>query len=96
MRATHRLLNLAVSDDLQLTPAAAFDGAGLAGRNAAEAPLGMPGRLGYLLAARRHLISAAVLYARFILIAVTAGVTSMGLSMLQVVRFASMTFLQAR
>ncbi len=43
----------------------------------------------------RRLISAAVLYARFILIAVTAGITTYGVyQMLQVVRFASMTFLQ--
>jgi membrane glycosyltransferase len=43
----------------------------------------------------RRLISAAVLYARFILVAVTVGVTTYGVyQMLQVVRFASMTFLQ--
>jgi len=43
----------------------------------------------------RRLISDAVLYARFILIAVTVGVTTYGVyQMLQVVRFASMTFLQ--
>ena len=40
-------------------------------------------------------IAAAVLYARFILITVTIGVTTYGVyQMLQVVRFASMTFLQ--
>ena len=40
-------------------------------------------------------ISSAVLYARFILIAVTLGVTTYGVyQMLQAVRFASMTFLQ--
>ena len=43
----------------------------------------------------RRLISDAVLYARFILIAVTVGVTTYGVyQMLQVVRFASMTLLQ--
>ncbi len=40
----------------------------------------------------RHASGAAVLYARFILIAVTVGVTTYGVyQMLQVVRFASMT-----
>jgi len=43
----------------------------------------------------RHLVSAAVLYARFILISVTLGVTTYGVyQMLQAVRFFSMTFLQ--
>ncbi|HEY2682863.1 MAG TPA: glucans biosynthesis glucosyltransferase MdoH [Steroidobacteraceae bacterium] len=42
-----------------------------------------------------HWISFAVLYARFILIVVTLGVTTYGVyQMLQAVRFASMTFLQ--
>ena len=42
-----------------------------------------------------QLISSAVLYARFILVAVTLGVTTYGVyQMLQAVRFASMTFLQ--
>ena len=46
-------------------------------------------------APRRHLISPEVLYARFILIVVTLGVTTYGIyQMLQVVRFASMTLLQ--
>jgi len=62
-----------------------------------EAPMGMPAQdLRYRpWRTERHLISAAVLYARFILVAVTVGVTTYGVyQMLQVVRFASMTFLQ--
>jgi membrane glycosyltransferase len=62
-----------------------------------EAPLNMPAQdLRYKpWRHERRLISAAVLYARFILIAVTVGVTTYGVyQMLQVVRFASMTFLQ--
>src|SRR5271163_4231667 len=62
-----------------------------------EAPLSMPAQdLRYKpWRHERRLISAAVLYARFILIAVTIGVTTYGIyQMLQVVRFASMTFLQ--
>jgi membrane glycosyltransferase len=63
----------------------------------AEAPLGMPAQdLRYKPPVReRHGWSAAVLYARFILVAVTIGVTTYGVyQMLQVVRFASMTLLQ--
>jgi membrane glycosyltransferase len=62
-----------------------------------EAPLAMPAQdLGYNPKRRgRGLISAAVLYARFILLSVTIGVTTYGVyQMLQVVRFASMTVLQ--
>jgi membrane glycosyltransferase len=62
-----------------------------------EAPLSMPAQdLRYKpWRHERHLISSAVLYARFILVAVTVGVTTYGIyQMLQVVRFASMTFLQ--
>src|ERR1700732_5592189 len=62
-----------------------------------EAPMGMPAQDLHYKPWRneRHLISGAVLYARFILIAVTVGVTTYGVyQMLQVVRFASMTFLQ--
>ena len=83
--------------DLQLTPADAFDSGDSPGGMPPEAPLGMPAQdLSYLpWRHERHLISATVLYARFILIAVTAGVTIYGVyQMLQVVRFASMTFLQ--
>ena len=83
--------------DLKLTPAAAFERADAPGAMPPEAPLGMPaqdlsynpGRLG------AGGMSSAVLYARFILIAVTIGVTTYGVyQMLQVVRFASMTLLQ--
>ena len=83
--------------DLQLTPAAAFDSSDSPGGMPPEAPLGMPAQdLSYLSWRKeRRMIPAAVLYARFILIAVTAGVTIYGVyQMLQVVRFASMTFLQ--
>jgi membrane glycosyltransferase len=62
-----------------------------------EAPLDMPPQdLRYKPARRRRLgAGAAVLYARFILVAVTVGVTTYGVyQMLQVVRFASMTVLQ--
>ncbi|HEY2146125.1 MAG TPA: glucans biosynthesis glucosyltransferase MdoH [Steroidobacteraceae bacterium] len=62
-----------------------------------EAPLSMPSQdLSYNPRRRaRHLISAAVLYARFILLSVTIGVVTYGVyQMLQIVRFASMTILQ--
>jgi membrane glycosyltransferase len=62
-----------------------------------EAPLGMPAQdLRYKpWRLRGGGISGAVLYARFILLVVTIGVTTYGIyQMLQVVRFASMTFLQ--
>src|ERR1700733_1786564 len=83
--------------DLQLNPAAAFESSDPPGGMPPEAPMGMPAQdLSYLpWRHERRLISAAVLYARFILIAVTIGVTTYGVyQMLQVVRFASMTFLQ--
>jgi membrane glycosyltransferase len=81
--------------DAQLAPAC--DDATPPGGMPPEAPLGMPAQdLRYKpWRTERHLISAAVLYARFILVAVTVGVTTYGVyQMLQVVRFASMTFLQ--
>ena len=59
--------------------------------------MGMPAQdLSYKpLRHERRMVSAAVLYARFILAAVTVGVTTYGVyQMLQVVRFASMTLLQ--
>jgi membrane glycosyltransferase len=62
-----------------------------------EAPLGMPAQdLRYRHSKRqREPTSAAVLYARFIVVAVAIGVTTYGIyQMLQVVRFASMTVLQ--
>jgi len=82
--------------DLKLTPAQTFEREGPGGMPP-EAPLGMPAQ------DLRHTpgrlagggISGAVLYARFILVAVTVGVTTYGVyQMLQVVRFASMTLLQ--
>jgi membrane glycosyltransferase len=83
--------------DLQLAPAAARDDTTPPGGMPPEAPLGMPVQdLRYRpWRTERRLISGAVLYARFILVAVTVGVTTYGVyQMLQVVRFASMTFLQ--
>src|SRR5450631_4887110 len=83
--------------DLQLTPAAAFESRTAPGGMPPEEPLGMPAQdLRYKpWRHERRLISDAVLYARFILIAVTVGVTTYGVyQMLQVVRFASMTLLQ--
>src|SRR5271168_869670 len=88
---------MAVSMDLKLTSAAEFGRADAPGAMPPEAPLGMPaqdlshnpGRL------PGSGISSAVLYARFILIAVTIGVTTYGVyQMLQAVRFFSMTILQ--
>jgi membrane glycosyltransferase len=83
--------------DLHLAAAAALDGGALSGCMPPEAPVGMPAQdLRYKpWRLERRRISNAVLYARFILIAVTFGVTTYGVyQMLQVVRFASMTFLQ--
>jgi membrane glycosyltransferase len=82
--------------DLDLSPSPATERAAPGGMPP-EAPMGMPEQdLSYKPRRReRHAISAAVLYARFILLAVTIGVTTYGVyQMLQVVRFASMTFLQ--
>ncbi len=83
--------------DHQLNSAAAVESSALPGAMPPEAPLSMPAQdLRYKpWRHNRQLISAAVLYARFIVIAVTVGVTTYGVyQMLQVVRFASMTFLQ--
>jgi membrane glycosyltransferase len=82
--------------DLQLNTSAAFE-TGSPGGMPPEAPMSMPPQdLNYKSwRTGRHLISADVLYARFILIVVTVGVTTYGIyQMLQVVRFASMTLLQ--
>jgi membrane glycosyltransferase len=82
--------------DLQLSANVASERA-TSGGMPPEAPMDMPAQdLSYKpLRHERHLVSAAVLYARFILLAVTVGVTTYGVyQMLQVVRFASMTFLQ--
>ena len=83
--------------DLQLNPAAPFESPDAPGAMPPEAPLSMPAQDLRFKPWRteRQLISAAVLYARFILIVVTIGVTTYGVyQMLQVVRFASMTLLQ--
>src|SRR3984893_7430663 len=83
--------------DIQLTPAAPVESSSPEGGMPPEAPMAMPAqdlrykpwREGW------QRIAAAVLYARFILITVTIGVTTYGVyQMLQAVRFASMTFLQ--
>jgi membrane glycosyltransferase len=83
--------------DPQLSSAEVYDSNSPSGGMPPEAPMGMPAQDLHYKPWRneRHLISDAVLYARFILIAVTVGVTTYGVyQMLQVVRFASMTFLQ--
>src|SRR5271155_1462933 len=77
-------------------PAAAQEGAARGGMPA-ESPLDMPPQdLDYKPVRRgRWMPSSATLYARFILLTVTGGVTIYGVyQMLQVVRFASMTLLQ--
>jgi membrane glycosyltransferase len=82
--------------DLQLN-AAALERRPASGGMPPEAPLDMPPQdLRYAPSRRaQKRSSAAVLYARFILLAVTVGVTTYGVyQMLQVVRFASMTVLQ--
>src|ERR1700685_1026184 len=82
--------------DLQLNTSAAFE-TDSPGGMPPEAPVSMPPQdlRHKSWRTERHLISPEVLYARFILIAVTIGVTTYGVyQMLQVVRFASMTLLQ--
>src|SRR5271156_673168 len=82
--------------DLQLNTDAAFESDSPGGMPP-EAPVSMPPQdLHYKpWRTQRHLISPEVLYARFILIVVTVGVTTYGVyQMLQVVRFASATLLQ--
>jgi membrane glycosyltransferase len=72
-------------------------GLGSAGGMPVEAPLAMPAQdLRYKPSRRAQgRVGYAVLYARFILIAITVGVSTYGVyQMLQVVRFASMTVLQ--
>jgi membrane glycosyltransferase len=84
-------MDLLVSRELPFEPGAA------AGGMPPEAPLSMPPQdLRYRpYRPERQAIPLAVLYARFILIAVTLGVTTYGVyQMLQAVRFFSMTFLQ--
>jgi membrane glycosyltransferase len=87
---------MVVSMDLQLNPAA-FEGRIATGGMPPERPLDMPPQDLRYKPSRRggHRPRASVLYARFILAAVTLGVTTYGVyQMLQVVRFASMTVLQ--
>jgi membrane glycosyltransferase len=83
--------------DVQLNPAVSFERRASAGGMPPDAPLGMPAQdLRYKPSHReRYRITSAVLYARFILITVTLGVTTYGVyQMLQAVRFFSMTILQ--
>jgi membrane glycosyltransferase len=83
--------------DLHLNPSVALEPAFGSGGMPPEDPLRMPPQdLRYRPSRReRQPAGAAVLYARFILAAVTLGVTTYGVyQMLQVVRFASMTLLQ--
>ncbi|GAC1300963.1 MAG: glucans biosynthesis glucosyltransferase MdoH [Steroidobacteraceae bacterium] len=82
--------------DPQLSPAA-FEPRESSGGMPPENPLAMPPQdLSYKPPRRATRgLSAAVLYARFILVSVSIGVTTYGVyQMLQVVRFASMTVLQ--
>src|SRR5258706_908831 len=94
---------MAVSMDLRLNPAREHSPAGAlearagSGGRPPENRLDMPPQeLRYTPGRRgRHGPDAAVLYARFILVTITCGVTIYGVyQMLQVVRFASMTLLQ--
>ena len=83
--------------DSQLNSAAALEPHAASGGMPPENPLYMPPQeLRYKPSQReRHRAGAAVLYARFILVTITVGVTTYGIyQMLQVVRFASMTVLQ--
>jgi membrane glycosyltransferase len=83
--------------DLRLNSALAFEPRAASGGMPPEVPLDMPAQdLRYKPPRRnRRWSGAAVLYARFILVTVTVGVTTYGVyQMLQVVRFASMTLLQ--
>src|ERR1700687_2663458 len=87
---------MVVSMDPQLNPVAPVEPRA-AGGMPPESRLAMPPQdLRYPPSRReRHAAGAAVLYARFILVTVTVGVTIFGVyQMLQVVRFASMTLLQ--
>ncbi|MGC1521309.1 MAG: glucans biosynthesis glucosyltransferase MdoH, partial [Steroidobacteraceae bacterium] len=86
-----------MKQDPQPDPAAAHEADTARGGMPAESPLEMPPQdLGYKPVRRgRRLPGSATLYARFILLTVTLGVTIYGVyQMLQVVRFASMTLLQ--
>ena len=83
--------------DAQLNPAPEFERRPASGGMPRENPLQMPPQdLRYKPSRReRRGAGAAVLYARFILVTISVGVTTYGVyQMLQVVRFASMTLLQ--
>ena len=83
-------------DATQLNPAAALETPAASGGMPPESRLDMPPQdLSYKPARQWHMPGSAVLYARFIVVTITIGVTTYGVyQMLQVVRFASMTFLQ--
>jgi membrane glycosyltransferase len=90
-------MDLRLNPHLQLNPEAPFEARAGSGGMPPESPLEMPPQeLRYQPPRRgRHRPGAAVLYARFILMTITCGVTTYGVyQMLQVVRFASMTLLQ--
>jgi membrane glycosyltransferase len=83
--------------DRNLNSAVVYQHVGASGGMPPEAPLAMPQQdLRYKPSRRtRQRSTAAALFARFILIATTLGVSTYGIyQMLQVVRFASMTLLQ--
>jgi membrane glycosyltransferase len=86
-----------LNPELQLVTAAALEARAASGGMPPESPLDMrPQELRYRPLRRSgRRLTAAVLYARFILLTITLGVTVYGVyQMLQVVRFASMTLLQ--
>src|SRR5258706_5609691 len=90
-------MDLRLNPHLQVNPAAPFEARVGSGGMPRERPLDMrPQDLLYQPPRRGRLWpDAAVLYARFILVTITFGVTIYGVyQMLQVVRFASMTPLQ--
>src|SRR6202140_3624662 len=90
-------MDLRLNPNLQLNPAAPLEARAGSGGMPPESPLDMrPQDLRYQPPRRgRRAPGAAVLYARFILLTITFGVTIYGVyQMLQVVRFASMTLLQ--
>src|SRR6266404_1615705 len=90
-------MDLRLNPHPQLNPAAPFEARVGSGGMPPESPLDMrPQDLSYQPPRRgRRVPDAAVLYARFILLTITFGVTIYGVyQMLQVVRFANMTLLQ--
>src|SRR5258707_6434499 len=90
-------MDLRLNPHLQVNPAAPFEARAGSGGMPPESPLDMPPQELRSQPPRRGRLwpGGAVLYARFILVAITFGVTIYGVyQMLQVVRFASMTLLQ--